>query len=157
METTFVVECDTEVVLVSTIASISARRIEHPAGKSRVVSQLMRSYEGAVGIIDEDPNSTQPPDIKRFKELEFSERHKIRILHDPQRNNRLVILCPRFEEWIIQAAREANVNMNQYNLSDDPVELHEIINIKTKRLHDLIEELNQTSPRVKALRAFIRE
>ena len=153
----FVVECETEVVLVGILASISAKRIEHPAGKSRVISQLMRSYEDAVGVIDEDPNSTQPPDIKRFKEIEFPERHKIKMLHHNQRNNRLAILCPKFEEWIIGAAREANVNMNQYNLPNDPDELHGIVNIKATRLHELIEELNQTSPRVKALRAFLRE
>jgi hypothetical protein len=153
----FVAECKTEVVLIRSLASVSRRRVEHVAGKSRVIRKLMRNYENSLGMVDEDPNRTQPPDMQRFREIESSERDRFRILHHTSRNNRLIVLCPRLEEWIIEAAREANIDMNRYNLPNDPLELHEIINIRTEKFHRLIEELNQRSNRVRALRTRLRE
>jgi len=153
----FIVECKPDAVLVSSLASVSKKKVEHASGKSQVMRKLMRNYENSIGITDEDPQSTQPPDIQKFKETKFLQKHKIRILYHSPRNNQLIILCPRLEEWIVEAATEANVNMNNYNLPNSPTELHKIINLRTEKLHQLIKELGQTSPRTKALRSLLKE
>lgn len=151
-----VVECKPDAILISSLASISRRRIEHAGNKSRVLRKLMRNYENSIGMVDQDPNRVQPPDMQRFREMEFLERDKLKILYYNRRNNRLVILCPRLEEWIVEASREADIDLNSYNLPNDPIELHEIINIRVDRFQQLVEDLMRRSNRVRALRACLR-
>ena len=152
----FVVECNPDFVLVSSLISISKKKIEHASGKARVIRKLMRNFENSIGMVDEDPHSTTPSALKKFREIEFLDRYKIKILYHSQRRNRLVVLCPKLEEWIVEAGKEANVNLNNYNLPSDPIELHKIINIRTKEFHKLIEDLSKTSPRIKALHACLK-
>jgi len=153
----FVVECTPEVTLVTTLTSVSRRRVDHVSGRSRVLRKLIRNYENSIGMVDEDPNRASSRDMQRFREVEFSERDGIRIFHHNQRNNRLIVLCPRLEEWIIEASRQANIDLNRYNLPNDPIELHERINIRIEGFQQLIEELMQRSNRVIALRFRLRE
>jgi len=153
----FVAECDPGVALVEILTSPSRRRIKHAGGKSMVIRKLMRTHENSIGMIDEDPNSIQPDDIQKFRETDYSDRDQIRIRHHNQRNNRLIVLCPRLEEWIIGASREANLDLRNYNLPNDPSELHEIINIRINRFRQLVEDLRQRSSRVKSLRIRLTE
>lgn len=152
----FVVECRTEVTLVTCLTSVSKKRVTHASGRSRVIRQLLKNYENSVGMVDEDPNATHSHDMQRFSEIEFSKRDAIRILCHNQRNNCLIVLCPRLEEWIIEASREANIDLNRYNLPNDPEGLHEIINIKIDKFQQLVEKLMKKSNRVRALRNHLR-
>lgn len=149
-----VAECKPDVAF---LASILRRRVEHAAGKSRVIRKLMRNYENSIGMVDEDPDSIQPPDMQRFREIESSQRGQFKILHHNPRNNRLIVLCPKLEEWIIEAAREANIDLDSFRLPDNPDELHEIINLRTERFQKLIEELRKKSNRVGALKRHLRK
>jgi len=154
----FVAECDPDVALVEILTSPSRRRIKHAGGKSMVIRKLMRSHENSIGIIDEDPNRFQPEDIQRFTETNFMNRDQIRILHHNQRNNRLIVLCPRLEEWIIGASREAHMDLRNYNLPNDPNQLHEIINIRITKFRQLVKDLlRQRSSRVRSLRIWLME
>lgn len=152
----FVVECTTEVTLVTTLLSVSRKEVDHVSGRSRVIRKLVRNYENSIGVVDEDPNGTHSHNMQRFRETDFLEREALRILHHNRRNNRLIVLCPRLEEWIIEASREANIDLNQHNLPNDPEALHEIINIRIDRFQSLLEELMHRSNRVKALRSHLR-
>jgi len=152
-----VVECNPDVALVETLTSPSRRRNKHAGSKSMVLRRLMRTYENALGIIDEDPDSTQPDDLQRFREIDNLERYQLRILQHNPRNNRLVVIIPRLEEWIIRASSEANINPQDYNLPNNPNQLHEIINIRENRFRELIRDLMQRSDRVKALQTCLRE
>lgn len=122
-----------------------------------VIRKLMRTYENAVGMIDEDPRSIQLNDIQRFTEINHLERDQIRIRQHNQRNNRLIVLCPRLEEWIIEASREASLDLNSYNLPTNPNQLHEIINLRINRFRQLVQDLVQRSNRVRALQTCLRE
>ena len=154
-----IVECDADVTLVSTLASISRRRVVHAHGKSQVLRKLVRKYTDSVGMVDQDPNSAQPRKyVQRFTEIEHFARYKLKILQHNRRNNRLIVLCPKLEDWIIAASREANMHLNRYNLPNNPEKLHEIINIKTDGFQRLVKDLMQSSnPRVGALRDLLRE
>lgn len=157
----YIVECDPDVILVSTLASISRRRVVHAGGKAQVLRKLIRKYRDSIGMIDQDPHSIQPRKfLQRFEEINNhnSERNKLKILHHNSRNNRLIVLCPRLEEWIIETSREANIRLNRYNLPNNPEKLHAIINIKTERFQRLVEDMMQSSSnRVRALRDLLRE
>jgi hypothetical protein len=153
----FVVECKSDEALVTSLASVSRRRVDHVYGRSRVLRKLVRNYENSVEVVDEDPDRAHSHDIQRFREIDYLERDRLRILHHNQRNNRLLVLCPRLEEWIIEASREANIDLRRYNLPNDPDELHEIINIRIERFQRLLKELMRRSRRVRALRNRLRE
>ena len=162
MKLMFFVECKPDHELVRSLASVPIEKVEHAGNKSGVVKKLTRhrgapNYENSVGMIDEDPLSTQPPDLEKFREIRYLGRHKIRILHYRWLNNRLLVLCPRLEEWIVEAAREARINLNEYGLPSDPRKLHEVINLGIKRFRDLVEDLMKQSNRVKELQAQLKK
>lgn len=152
----FVIECKPDATLIRILASVSKRRIDHAGNKSRVLRKLMRNYRNSIGMIDQDPYSSQPPDLQKFHEIEFLEKEKIKILQHNRRNNRLIVLCPRLEEWVIEASREGNVDLNRYNLSDTPEELHDIINIRLDKFQQLVQDLMHGSNRVRVLRTHLR-
>lgn len=150
------VECKPDFVLATSLTLIPLKKVEHAGNKSRVLKKLTENYENSIGIIDEDPLSIQPPDIKKFKEIEYSEKSKVKILLYKRLKNRVIVLCPRLEEWIVEAAKEAKIDLNKYNFPSNPEKLHEIINIRTERFQDLIEELLKKSKRVKELQGQLK-
>jgi len=153
-----VAECDPDVTLVSSLTSIPKRRVVHASGKHQVLRKLTLKLRDSTGMIDQDPLSIQPRKfLQKFTEIEHSERDKLKILHYTQRNNRLIVLCPRLEEWIIEAAREAHISLPRYNLPNNPRQLHKIINFRINRFQQLIEDLSQSSTRVQALRVHLTQ
>jgi len=154
----YAAECDPDVILVSFLASIPRRRVMHASGKHQVLKKLTLKLRDSTGMIDQDPLSIQPRKfLQKFTEIEHSERDKLKILHYTQRNNRLIILCPRLEEWIIEAAREAHIPLHRYNLPNNPRQLHKIINFRINRFQQLVEDLSQSSTRVQALRVHLTQ
>jgi len=153
-----VVECDPDVILVSILTSISKRRIYHAGGKSAVLRKLVLKVTDSVGLIDQDPDRVQPRKfLRKFREIEHSEIDGLKILLHSRRSNRLVVLCPRLEEWIIRASRDAEVRLNRYNLPNNPEHLHAIINFRLNRFQELVEDLMENSNRVKTLSVHLKE
>jgi hypothetical protein len=152
-----IVECDPDLVLVETLTTPSRKRNKHAGGKSMVIRNLMRTYENSVGMIDEDPASIQPDDLQRFTETNRLQREQIRIHHHDQRNNRLIVLCPKLEEWVLGACSEAGIDVRDYNLPNNPNQLHEVINVRINRFRQLVEDLMKRSDRVRALQTCLRE
>jgi len=152
-----IVECDPDVILVSSLASISVRRIVHAGGKHQVLRRLLKQRD-SIGMIDEDPLSIQPRRfLQKFVEIDNLERDKLKILHYAQGNDRLIVLCPRLEEWIVETCRVANVELRRHNLPDDPIRLHGIINFRLNRFQRLVEDLIRQSDRVRTLRDRLTE
>jgi hypothetical protein len=153
-----VVECDPDVILMSSLTSISERKIMHANGKHAVLRRLTLKDTNSIGMIDQDPLSTQPTKfLQKFTETEHSEIHKLKTLRYARRNNVLVVLCPRLEEWIIEASVRANINLERYNLPNSGSELHGIINFKLNRFRQLVGDLLRQSDRVKTLQAHLTE
>jgi len=65
----------------------------------------------------------------------------IRILRDENRGNVLLILCPRLEEWIIEAARKSGVGLEDYGLPEEPDRLHEESRARLDKFEELVEGL----------------
>jgi len=141
------VECKPDFALIKSLG-IPKKNIIHAWGKSRVCRSLEKS-SNSKGLIDEDPLSEQPPYLEKLHLIQ--ERHEIRTWHDSRRGNCLVVLCPRLEEWILKAAKEAEIDLRRYNLPDDAEKLHKIINISINKFEKLIVELKGRSRIVKAL------
>ncbi len=151
------VECDPDVALVRSLTAVSKKWITHHNGKNELLRKLLRQTD-SIGMMDKDPSSIQPTGyLRRFIPLDFDENHGIEILHHTQGHNRLVILYPRLEEWIIESARRVNIRLDDYNLPTHGNELHGEINYKIKRFEELLEDLKLSSDRVKALQTRLTE
>jgi hypothetical protein len=126
------------------------RALQHLAGKSRICKRLAES-ESNIGLIDEDPNVVQP---FYLRDLQLSwEEHEVRIYQDQERNHRVVVLRPRFEEWLIKTTEFAGMKMSDFGLSDRGNELHREINSRIRNLEKLLDELiNQKNQRLIYLR-----
>jgi hypothetical protein len=106
-------------------------------------------------LLDEDPSSAQPRYIKEAKLEDDLFEHDIKVLHHNSTNNRLIVLCPTLEAWILKAVREAGIDIRRYNLPNNPTRLHSEINISLGKIENLVEELKESSNKLKALKRLL--
>ncbi|MCW3131149.1 MAG: hypothetical protein N2V73_00255 [Candidatus Methanospirare jalkutatii] len=118
--------------LVLVLTKVSKKQVRYKdMNKTEVLKKLREeSEEHIVGVVDEDPDKTQPPLLRNFEEFANDERANIRILR--LNEAKLIILRPRFEEWILKVARNSRLDVKKYGLPEDADKLHECL--KPKRL-----------------------
>lgn len=148
-------ECKPDSTLVK-LLGISKKQIIHLGGKPEVCKQLAKR-ENWKGLVDEDPSSVQPPYLKRLPVKENFPNYGLKILNDASKNNDLIILCPRLEEWIIKATEEAGINIKRYNLPDDGEQFHKVINIDLRKFERLVNDLKGKSKMLEALEIAIKD
>ena len=147
-------ECKPDEVL-ARVAGISPRFIIHSPGKGNV-SKLLGKHSGVTGMVDEDFGSAQPRTLSCFSQV--SDAHDLRLRFDKGRNNRLVVVCPKLEDWLIKTAKTANVKMAKFSLSENPRELHADINTRLPNLERLLQELLEVkSPRLLHLKTLLAD
>lgn len=149
------VECYSDVALVRAVTGVSRREVGHEGGKGEVCNRL-RKRNGCTGMVDEDPSSGQPPYVREARLEQDLVEVGIRTLHHDATGNRLIILCPRLEEWILDAARGAGVNVRDHDLPNDARILHRTINLSIGRFERLLEVLKGHS-RLEVLRGLLSE
>ncbi|HUV02914.1 MAG TPA: hypothetical protein VMW67_05675 [Desulfobacteria bacterium] len=142
-------ECKPDSSLVR-ILGIPKKQIIHHQGKPEVCKQLEKR-ESWIGLVDEDPFSVQPSYLKRLPVKEDLPTCGLKILNDTSKNNELIILSPRLEEWILKAAKDAGINIKRYNLPNDEEKLHEEINTDLRKFERLVNDLRGKSEMIKAL------
>ncbi|HEV2329839.1 MAG TPA: hypothetical protein VGY56_13735 [Verrucomicrobiae bacterium] len=134
---------------------VPGRTITHCHGKGKV-SKNLRKHSGVTGLVDEDPGSTETPTFVAYKEVSFG--HGVRFKLDRKQNNRLIIVCPKLENWVIETAKAAGVKMERYKLSDHPNELHADVNYRLPNFQRLLADLlERKSPRLLHLKALLSE
>jgi hypothetical protein len=149
------VECKPDETLAFALG-IPRRDVEHSLNRPGVCAQLARR-NGAIGMVDEDPDTAPQPYMKTLAEETWE--HSIRVLRDPQRNNRLVVISPRLEEWLVQSAKSAGLKMTDFGFeSDSGLHLHREINQRLDNLKRLIEALLAAkNPRILRLQSLIKQ
>jgi len=145
-------ECDPDKALIS-LMGISNKEIKHAYGKGNVCKQLEKS-RNVKGMVDEDPLSHQPNYMKRLTLLAYE--HDVRMLYDKNANNHMIVLCPRLEEWILKAAKEAGVNIGTFGLSNDARELHQMINTKLDSFKRRLKGLERKSKMLTSLEKLVK-
>lgn len=128
-------ECKPDEKLVMTLG-VPRRRILHQNDKGDVCNFLKRN-PGNIGLIDEDPESAQPRLISGFNLN--SDKHGVREL--VLSKSTLIMLCPRLEDWVLNACLSSNVEATAFGLPSYPKQLAKEINHKLSRFGDLILEL----------------
>ena len=132
------VECNPDEALAFALG-VSRRDVEHAGNRAGVCKQVS-CRSGAVGMIDEDPDTAPLPYMKTLAEQ--SAEHEIRVLYDSQRNNRLVVICPRLEEWLVQSAKSSGLKMTDFGFdSDNGRHLHREINDRLPNVKRLVGAL----------------
>jgi hypothetical protein len=143
---TLFVECKPDETLAVALG-VPRRDVEHALGRSSVFAQLARR-KGVLGLVDEDPGTIPPPYLKSLVEQSWA--HGVRALADKERANRVLVLSPRLEEWLVQGAKDAGLKMTDFGFdSDNGRLLHAEINQRLGSLRRLIEALlAANSPRL---------
>ena len=122
----------------------------HPRSKSRVI-RYVNSHNNTVGLVDEDPGTTQYG-LDQFSVTQV--KHELKVME--WRTKRVIIIQPRLEDWLLTTARMENVDVSdqRYDLPDDPDMLKLVINYQLEPITRLIQDLRQ-SPRMKTLIEFL--
>ena len=154
------VECKADDVLVRCIGNLPKREVVHELKGKYEVCRRLGTLSNCRGVIDEDPLSVQPSYCERITreggQTELAE-HNIKLLYDKSLNNRIVVLCPRLEGWILRVAIEADVDVEKHGLPNDEAELHRIINERLDRFERMLDELmSRGSSSLKALRNLLQ-
>ena len=148
------VECYPDTILVRTLTGLPQREVIHELkGKSGVVGQVSKRRDSR-GLVDEDPMATPPPYLVRMEILQDVPARGLRLLQDTARGNHIVVLRPRLEDWIARAARDAGIDLLDYNLPTDPRKLHQVINDYLPSYQRLVEDL-KNSNRLEALHRLL--
>ncbi len=145
-------ECYSDEALVKAFG-VHKKGIFHSYSKGNVCKKLEKGFKSK-GLVDEDPFSTQPSYVGKLKTN--SHEYDIKLLYDEIAKNHLIVLCPRLEDWILKAAKEAGINIKEYSLPDDANELHKIINTKLDKFIFLIEDIKKRSNMLITLEKMIR-
>ena len=135
------VECKPDEILVKKLIPSMRKQIIHAGNVSEVCKKLLK-FKNSIGLVDEDPGRIWPPYKEQLlNNVRVEEKYDIKIVYDKKRNNYLILLSPRLEEWICKVVKNAKISLNDYGLSDDPEKLHEIINANLDKFEKLLDDV----------------
>ena len=147
------VECYPDAALLRALG-VPRKQLCHERCKGEVVKRVLK-LGCAIGLIDEDPLSAQPRDLDNYREVQAGEGLRLLARRD-DKNKRLIIVCPRLEEWLIQRARSSGVKPEEHRLPTDPDRLHSIPHYeREKGFRHFLEELIERDRGMRLLRQWI--
>lgn len=148
----FHVECTPDEWLLRALG-VPQKKIKHWRDKGRVCKHLQKA-RGVVGLIDEDPAQTSPSWLRSLQ-LEEYPQHGLKVHRG---SSCLIIVCPRLEEWLLQAAKEVKVDPARFGFPGTGEDLHEVISNNRERFDNFIQEVcRKRSPRLQQLQSLIAE
>lgn len=130
-------ECNPDELLCKKLG-IPKKFTKHHNDKGRIVRYLIRQNHH-LGLVDEDPGAGKPSAMDKFKEeeaIKFGIRQYIDL-----NKNKLIVVCPRLEGWLIDVCKKNKVDIAKFNLPVNEEKLHNEINSKLKELDKLLSHL----------------
>jgi len=150
---TILVECYPDAALLRALG-VSKKQLRHERGKGEVVKRV-RKFDCATGLIDEEPASSQPRDLDNYKEVQAMEGLRLLALRD-DKNKRLIIVCPRLEDWLIQRAGLSNIEPEDYGVPSHPNRLHSIVRYDQRDgFQQFLSELKERDKGMHLLRRWV--
>ena len=134
------VECKPDFELVKSLG-IGKKLIAHAGNKASICKRLQK-IKNSKGMVDEDPYSIQPSYIKNLEEV--SNENDIKLLFDRRRNNYIIVLSPRLEEWVLKVAEKNGIDPRGYHLPNDADYLHKQINQSLQNFKKLLQALHRS-------------
>ena len=152
-------ECYADEALVKSFG-ITSKKIKHAFSKGEVCNMLRKTNDN-IGIVDEDPNAGKSSYEKQMLQRIIYEDEKLIFCEDTNSGNRLILIRPRLEEFILRIAMENRFSLESYRLSSAPKRLHDELMFRrnqqkfgelNKLLTDLLSKKDKTLVK---LREFI--
>ncbi len=103
---------------------VPRKQLLHQARKGEVFNWLKRTPDG-VGMVDDDPASAQPRDRSSYQQVQTAEGLLL-LVRQGSGGQRIIVVCPRLEEWLIQRAGVCGLDPRQYQLPGTAKELKDI-------------------------------
>jgi hypothetical protein len=133
---------------------IPRKQLLHEPSKGRIVTRL-KDLPGATGMVDEDPTSARPRDLDSYQESSGAEGLRL-LTRRGSGGQRLIVLCPRLEEWLMQRAKSSGIKPDDYGLPRDPDHLHSIPHYEQKDgFHQFLAELSNLDKGMGLLRRWV--
>jgi hypothetical protein len=155
------VEGTADTILVKTLAGWNT--VENLHGSSTVCTKL-DDKDHCKGMVDERDVLKKHPYVRKLVKNVRGKTQlptQLLVLKDKAKNNTLILVQPRLEEWIIQCAKEAKLSLEKLNIPNDPDELHALLEvgnnkIVAKQFRLLITKLQKKSKRIQDLAHLLR-
>jgi len=110
-----------------------------------------------VGMVDEDPGKVQPQDMGSYRQTDSAEGLHL-MARQGSGGQRLVMICPKLEDWLIARAKASGIRPEDYGLPSDPDELHSIPRYEQKEgFCRFLAELKEQDSGMHLLRRWILE
>jgi len=149
------VECFADEKLVHSLG-VRRRHVRHAKCKGEVLNKL-RQQPAGIGLVDQDPHAAQPSELKNYREIKRG-GGLILLEHRDGSNRRVIILCPRLEEWLYQRAATRGINPQKYGLPGSAQELKKIPHYETKQqFAEFLQQLRQLDEEMALLEDWLRE
>ena len=149
------VECNADEAVLRALG-VSKKQLRHEHCKGEVVKRV-RKFDFATGLIDEDPSSAQPRDLDNYKQLQAAEGLRL-LARQGSGGQRLVMICPKLEDWLIERAKSSGIRPEDYGLPSDPDKLHSIPRYEQKEgFCRFLAELKERDSGMHLLRRWIFE
>lgn len=118
-------ECYADETLIRSLG-VTSKNIKHAFSKGEVCNML-RKADNAIGIVDEDPDAGKARYEKQMLQPEriVYEDEKLIFCEEKSSGNKLILIRPRLENFILRIANENNISMDSYRLSSIPKRLHD--------------------------------
>jgi hypothetical protein len=152
-----VVECNADELFIEKMG-FGKKVIHHAGCKGEVLKKVRKQTKTkAVGIIDEDPNSEQPGELRKYKPTD--EKGAIKLLE--ARNNKdkaLIQISPDLEHWLLKRAKENKINPKDLSLPNTAKGLHSLTRIKRNtKFIDFLNRLNHSDSEIKVMKEWIKK
>ena len=149
------VECKPDEALVRRLTGLGKRSVRHESGKGQVFNRLEKQRNSRA-LVDEDPGKPQHSYFATMSLARDLPGAGLKVFTDRSKGHRVVLLCPRLEDWIVAAASEAGLDAREHSLLNDPKRLHSVINTNLSRFEALLDALQAvSSQRLNALRTLL--
>ena len=152
------VECKPDETLVRRLTRRSGKDIVHAAKGRDEVMTMLAGKSNCIAMVDEDPFNSPPPYFRRIQATTDYGEAGLRLMEHRRQRNRVILLRPRLEEWVIAAAEDVGIELaaRRYNLPQNPISLHRAINHDLRKLERLIDDLiAANSPRILKLQELL--
>ncbi len=146
-----VIECNNDECFIRAMG-FPKKSVRHERGKEGV---LERVETGKIGIIDEDPDSRQSPERKKYL-VKKSESTITLLVHKDDENKRVIQLTPVLESWLLFRAKQNGISPKAYHLPDDFHELKKIPRLDSrKNFLNFIEKLIEIDDEIGTLKKWL--
>ncbi len=132
------------------------KRIKIGRDKGKVLESVKKG-QAAIGIIDEDPDSGQPSDLRNYVEKDSRSTIKLLVRKDDD-SKRLIQISPRLEDWLYSRAQQNRIDPKSFDLPKCPEDLHKILRVDKKEdFHRFLNELIEADDEIDTLKKWISE